>query len=105
MPTSMVATAIPTHPSQRRYRRVVWRQRYDGFLTVAYRSGYAIAGISGPWSDRYVLTWWPQQTEEESIELYDSIVAAKDAVLQRMSEQRVHRSIEIHAVPQGSRAL
>jgi len=105
MPTPMVATTIPAHPSQRRYRRVVWRQRYEGFLTVAYRSGRAIAGISGPWSDRYVLTWWPHQTEAQSIELYDTIEAAKAAVLQRMRDSHASRSIEIQAVPQGRRAL
>ena len=105
MPSLMVATTIPAHPSQRRYRRVVWRQRYDGFLTVAYRSGYAIAGISGPWTDRYVLTWWPHPAAAQSIELYDSIEAAKDAVLQRMHDHCADCSVEIPAVPQGSRAL
>jgi hypothetical protein len=87
----MLNTAISVKPFQRHGRRIVWRQRYDGVVTIAYRNGHAIAGISGPWSDRFVLTWWSYQFSDSSLELFDSLEAAKLAVLGRVREQRSDR--------------
>ena len=42
----------------RKPSRIVWQQRYEGVAVVAYQGGKAVACISGPWSSKYVLTWW-----------------------------------------------
>lgn len=98
---TMTATVHPYY--QRRYRRIVWRQRYDGLVTVAYRSGHAIAGISGPWSDRYVLTWWAQQYSAGSLELFDSLEAAQTAVAQRVRESQSGNRTDLQGVLQSIR--
>lgn len=99
---AMMTAAV--HPYyQRRYRRIVWRQRYDGLVTVAYRSGHAIAGISGPWSDRYVLTWWAQQYSAGSLELFDSLEAAQAAVAQRVRESQGGNRTDLQSVLQSIR--
>jgi hypothetical protein len=98
---TMTATVHPYY--QRRYRRIVWRQRYDGLVTVAYRSGHAIAGISGPWSDRYVLTWWAQQYSAGSLELFDSLEAAQTAVAQRVRENQSGNRVDLQGVLQSIR--
>ena len=67
--------------------RIVWQQRYEGIATVAYQGGKAVAGISGPWSDRYVLTWWDQPASPNQIELFETLDAAMLAVAQRMGDE------------------
>lgn len=66
----------------RRRGRIVWQQRYDGIASVAYQGGKAIAGISGPWSNHFVLTWWEPMLGGQ-LEIFDSVEAAKLEVEQR----------------------
>lgn len=88
-------------PSRTRTRgRIVWQDRYEGVATVAYQGGKAIAGISGPWSDRYVLTWWDQPHSENQIELFETLAEAKEAVLLRVSDDSLP-VIEPKAAPRG----
>ena len=65
--------------------RVVWQSRYEGCVAVAYVNGKAIAGISGPWSNKYALTWWGHPMPARQLELFDSLEAAKGDV-----EHRTH---------------
>ncbi|HEY7872722.1 MAG TPA: hypothetical protein VIC31_08395 [Rudaea sp.] len=58
---------------------------------MAYRNGKAIAGISGPWSDRYALIWWMPQFASPQLELFESLQAAKDSVIQAFGEDRSNR--------------
>jgi len=67
------------HLAPRASRRIVWQERYDGIAVVAYQGGRAIAGISGPWSNRYALTWW-QPHMNAQLEIFDTLEAAKQAV-------------------------
>ena len=76
--------------------RVVWQQRYDGIAVVAYRGGKAIAGISGPWSNRYVLTWW-QPNPAGQLEIFDTLDAARQAVEARC-QAASSKSIQVPAV-------
>ncbi|MEO7062180.1 MAG: hypothetical protein ABI082_00200 [Dokdonella sp.] len=57
-----------------------WRTRYDGLVTIAELGGKAVAGISGPWSGQYALTWWDRPLPTRSLELFDSLDAAKREV-------------------------
>jgi hypothetical protein len=69
--------------------QIVWQSRYEGFAAVAYVRGKAIAGVSGPWSDKYALTWWQDSMPARQLELFDSLAAAKLHVEQ--SAQRTSR--------------
>ena len=75
----------PPRPKRRRRGGVVWQPHYEGFTTVAYQNGKAIAGISGPWSGQYVLIWWEQAQPIREVELFDSIDEAKQVVAQRLA--------------------
>lgn len=67
--------------------RIVWQTRYEGIVRVAYRGGKAIAGVSGPWSDRYVLIWWDERpTQSNPLELFETAEAAMLAVEKRMGQ-------------------
>jgi hypothetical protein len=79
--------ASPQTRARLKSGRVVWQQRYEGIATVAYQGGKAVAGISGPWSDRYVLTWWDQPASPNQIELFETLDAAMLAVAQRMGDE------------------
>ena len=70
---------IPREPSRRR-RGVVWQPHTEGFAMIAYRDGRAIAGISGPWSNQYVLIWWRPTQAIRQVEVFDSLDEAKFAV-------------------------
>jgi hypothetical protein len=59
---------------------IVWREHTEGFATIAYRDGHAIAGISGPWSHQYVLIWWQPSQPVHEVEVFDSLEDAKRAV-------------------------
>ena len=71
---------LPPEPRRQRSRGVVWQPHYAGFTTIAYRDGRAIAGISGPWSNQYVLTWWHSSTPERRVDLFETLEQAKAAV-------------------------
>ncbi|GAA0716571.1 hypothetical protein [Dokdonella soli] len=59
---------------------VEWRSRYDGLVAIAYVDGKAVAGISGPWSDKFALTWWERPLPQRQLELFDSLQDAKHEV-------------------------
>ncbi len=59
---------------------VDWRSRYDGLVAIAYVGGKAVAGISGPWSDKFALTWWERPLPQRQLELFDSLDEAKHEV-------------------------
>ena len=61
-------------------RSLQWRSRYDGLVSVAYIDGKAVAGISGPWSGKYALTWWERPMPARELELHDSLGAAQREV-------------------------
>ena len=84
------------HTTVRPANRVVWQERYEGIAIVAYRGGKAIAGISGPWSNRYVLTWW-QPNPAGQLEIFDTLDAAREAVETRC-QALTPKSIQIPAV-------
>ena len=85
---TLSANAEPPEEPRRGHRPggVVWRPHYEGFTTIAYRDGHAIAGISGPWSDQYVLIWWKPKQPVRRVELFDSLEAAKAAVARHCGE-------------------
>lgn len=78
------AQDVPRQSRRRRRSGIVWQPHYEGFTTVAYQSGKAIAGISGPWSNQYVLIWWEHAQPIRQVELFDSLEEAKQAVSQRL---------------------
>ena len=78
---------VPRPPKRRRHGGIVWQPHYEGFATVAYQSGKAIAGISGPWSNQYVLIWWEHAQPIRQVELFDSLNEAKQAVALRLAPQ------------------
>jgi len=61
-------------------RALQWRTRYDGLVTVAYIGSKAVAGISGPWSGKYALTWWERPMPARELELHDSLGSAQREV-------------------------
>lgn len=71
---------LPREPRRRVRGGIVWRAHTEGFATIAYRDGRAIAGISGPWSQQYVLIWWQPSQPIREVEVFDSLDAAKQAV-------------------------
>jgi hypothetical protein len=71
---------LSPEPRPRRRGGIFWQPRYEGFTRIAYRDGRAIAGISGPWSDQYVLIWWQPAQPVQRVEVFDSLEAATRAV-------------------------
>ena len=86
----------------RKPSRIVWQQRYDGIAHVAYQGGKAMACISGPWSDKFVLTWWEPMPGGQ-LELYDSIDEARQSVERRLDVVASGRPAEVHTVAMESR--
>ena len=84
----MTDHGIPRTPRRRGRGTIVWQPHYEGFTTTAYQSGKAIAGISGPWSDQYVLIWWENAQPIRQVELFDSLEEAKQAVAERLAAQQ-----------------
>lgn len=72
---------LPPEPRRRARGGIVWRAHTEGFATIAYRDGHAIAGISGPWSQQYVLIWWQPSQPIREVEVFDSLEAAMQAVV------------------------
>jgi hypothetical protein len=70
----------PTPTTATMSRPLEWRSRYDGLVSVAYIGGKAVAGISGPWSGKFALTWWERPMPSRQLELHDSMEAAKNEV-------------------------
>lgn len=84
--TPLVSDNAPlARTASRTSGRIVWQQHYEGISHVAYRCGKAIAGVSGPWSDRYALIWWDQRpAASHPLELFETMEAAKRAVEERV---------------------
>ena len=59
---------------------IQWRSRYDGLVVIAQLDEKAVAGISGPWSGQYALTWWDRPLPTRQLELFDSLADAKREV-------------------------
>jgi hypothetical protein len=59
---------------------IQWRSRYDGLVTIAQLGDKAVAGISGPWSGQYALTWWDRPLPIRNLELFDSLDDAQREV-------------------------
>jgi hypothetical protein len=66
-----------------------WRGRYEGLVSVAYIDGKAVAGISGPWSGKFALTWWERPLPARQLELFDSMRDAQREVEQWAQRMRV----------------
>ncbi|MEO6690159.1 MAG: hypothetical protein ABIS07_02345 [Dokdonella sp.] len=62
------------------HHSIEWRTRYDGLVSIAQVEGKAVAGISGPWSGKFALTWWDRPLPARQLELYDSMDEAKREV-------------------------
>ena len=71
---------LPREPQRRGRGAIVWQAHTEGFATIAYRDGRAIAGISGPWSQQYVLIWWQPTQPISEVQVFDSLEEAKQAV-------------------------
>ena len=104
----MLLTVLPDfdqqHPSlTRKSPRIVWQQRYEGVAVVAYQGGKAVACISGPWSSKYVLTWWEPMPGGQ-LEIFDTQDEAMQAVERRISVFACGRPIEVVAVTGESHA-
>jgi hypothetical protein len=61
-------------------RDLEWRTRYDGIVAVAHIGDKAVAGISGPWSGKFALTWWERPLPARQLELFDTLEDAKQEV-------------------------
>lgn len=59
---------------------VTWRDQYAGVFAVATIGERRVAGISGPWSGKFALTWWDRPLPQRQLELFDSLEAAREAV-------------------------
>jgi len=93
VPTSDPSTPRPA--SRRRRGVVVWQPHYEGFASVAYQSGRAVAGISGPWSGQYMLVWWEQARPIRQVELFESLEEAKQAVADALGQKAGGRLSEL----------
>jgi len=93
----MTDHGIPRTPRRRGRGSIVWQPHYEGFTTTAYQSGKAIAGISGPWSNQYVLIWWEHAQPIRQVELFDSLDEAKQAVAERLAAEQGTRVNELLA--------
>lgn len=97
----MLLTVLPDFdqrtPLTRKSPRIVWQQRYEGVAVVAYQGGKAVACISGPWSSKFVLTWWEPMPGGQ-LEIFDTQDDAMQAVERRISVFACGRQIEVVAV-------
>ncbi len=57
-----------------------WQSRYNGLSFIALLDGKAVAGVSGPWSGKFALTWWDRPQAQRQLELFDSMQEAQHAV-------------------------
>lgn len=66
---------------------LIWSNRYQGLVSIACFRGKQVAGISGPWSGKFALTWWDRPLPQRQLELFDSRDQARrevEAWAQRM---------------------
>ncbi|MCK9537662.1 hypothetical protein [Dokdonella sp.] len=56
---------------------LTWEDRYEGVFAVACIGSRRVAGISGPWSGKYALTWWDRPMPARQLELFDSLDEAR----------------------------
>lgn len=59
---------------------LTWRCRYEGLVNIACFRGKQVAGISGPWSGKFALTWWDRPPPQRQLELFDSLDDAQRKV-------------------------
>lgn len=59
---------------------LVWQHRYSGVVEIARIGERKVAGISGPWSGKYALTWWDRPLPARQLELYDTLEEARTEV-------------------------
>src|ERR1700746_3082100 len=93
-----VPTSDPNTPRPAPHRRrggVVWQPHYEGFASVAYQSGRAVAGISGPWSGQYMLVWGEHARRLSPVELFESLEEAKQAVADALGQKAASRLSEL----------
>lgn len=81
----------------RKPSRIIWQQRYEGIALVAYQGGRAVSCVSGPWSGKYVLTWWEPMPGGQ-LEIFDTQEDATQAVERRMQVFASSRPVEIFVV-------
>jgi hypothetical protein len=93
VPTSDPSTPRPA--PRRRRGVVVWQPHYEGFASVAYQSGRAVAGISGPWSGQYMLVWWEHARPIRQVELFESLEEARQAVADALGQKGGNRLKEM----------
>jgi hypothetical protein len=84
--TEHYSDAAPQPPSE---GSLEWRGRYEGLVSVAYIGDKAVAGISGPWSGKFALTWWERPLPARQLELFDSMRDAQREVEQWAQRMRV----------------
>ena len=56
---------------------LVWHTRYDGLVHIARVGDRQVAGVSGPWSGRFALTWWHQPPALRQLQLFETRHAAR----------------------------
>lgn len=81
----------------RKPSRIIWQQRYEGIAVVAYQGGKAVACVSGPWSGKYVLTWWEPMPGGQ-LEILDTREDAMQAVERRIQVYASSRPVEVFVV-------
>lgn len=59
---------------------LTWEDRYEGVFAVACIGPRRVAGISGPWSGKYALTWWDRPMPARQLELFDTLEEAREHV-------------------------
>ncbi|GEM_PF-1073734 len=81
-----------------------WRSRYNGLAVTALLDGKAVAGISGPWSDKFALTWWDRPAPQRQLELFDSLHEAQQKVEAWARRLRTGRSpmASLRAIPSST---
>ncbi len=82
-----------------------WGSRYDGLVAIAKIGDKAVAGISGPWSAKYALTWWGRPQAACRMELFDTLEAAKREVEDWADRMSRSHSAPLAAANPPSRAM
>ena len=72
--------ALEPEPATCNSESVTWRDHYAGVFAVATIGERRVAGISGPWSGKFALTWWDRPLPQRQLELFDSLEEARRAV-------------------------
>ena len=84
---------------------LVWHTRYDGLVHIARVGGRQVAGVSGPWSGRFALTWWHQPPPQRQLQLFESRHAARCEVevwaRQRYGDAAVPSPLALKPAPES----